>query len=206
MVTATAILLLCAVPNVDGADQQAGLSTAQLDSYGAAVQKARRCCGPLAVWYCLHRLGRQVDVEDVMHRIPVEEKGASLDSLGAALDDYGVAHQFLRATERNVARLPSPCILVLGGSHCIVSDGMTADGTGLRVFDPARRWLKVLPIGDLQRSWDGTCIVFAPPKPSRAVTAARFGLGAVTGWLFLMFGVRLVPRGIAAWQRDWKPA
>lgn len=160
-------------PSVDS------ISSDDLDHYAAKVVKARKDCGPVAVWYCLRRLGQAVPPEDVMRRADLREDGTSLRSLLQLASSFGHEAQALEVDCDSLESLPVPTILVIGRRHCVVYEGLEPDGGRVRLFEPSVCKLKTVERSHLCRSWTGEVIVFDSPPMSVPGFVSWVGLVAL---------------------------
>jgi hypothetical protein len=114
-------------------------TTADIDSMSQQVCAAQKMCGPVAVYYCLQRLGYEIELSRVIDSAMLEEQGMSLTAL---LDLIHACEPSLKPRGTSVnpnyfGCLPIPSILILDG-HCVVYDGYRPTDHMTVVFDPAR--------------------------------------------------------------------
>jgi peptidase C39-like protein len=137
--------------------------------FDAADQLARlrKSCGPLAAYYCARRLGKDVPYEDFAREVTVEEDGVSLDDVHRLLSAAGARSEVIRVDSGALSSLPTPAIIVLKPSHCVVLDGWDSESGRLRVFEPATRKTFLVPPDAIARQWTGDAIVFGERRVPR---------------------------------------
>jgi hypothetical protein len=128
VVTATLVVLWCLA-----GDPANSISTEELNAYAAQVVRARNACGPTAVWYCLRRLGHDVTLADVWRQADIGADGTSLQNLLDLLHAHGAPARALVGDPQRLDTLPPLSILVIGGTHCVVFEGLAGvSGTELQ--------------------------------------------------------------------------
>lgn len=74
--------------------------------------------------------------------------------------------------------LPAPAILVIKPAHCVVFEGLTEDGRGVRYFEPSNGQMKTVAREAMSREWTGEAIVYQSPELSWRAFLAWVGFGA----------------------------
>lgn len=181
--TITVLALLCC-PNVS--PPAASVSTEAIDAYADRVSKARKACGPTAVWYCLRRLGHETRLADLWEQAQVGPDGVSLQKLLDLLRSRGVSARALVGDRHRLEDVPVPAIVVVDQTHCVVYEGVEPGGQQVRFFEPASNQMRLVSRETFQRHWSGQVIVFEPPTLSpRAFTAvALLGMVGAVGLAF----------------------
>jgi len=161
------------------------VTTAEIDTISERIRAVRKVCGPVAVYYCLQRLGYEIPLSQVVDRALVNEQGMTVS---AVLDLIRTCEPSLhpRAISLNpdaFRSLPVPSILILDG-HCVVYDGFRTDDRMVVVFDPARRRTVHVTESELKRAWTGGAIVFGDLDISPRAFWAAVVLAAVVVMLF----------------------
>lgn len=162
------LLSLCLAGGPDSA-----ISSENLDVYKVSVQRARKSCGPVALWYCLKSLGHDVAVQDVVDRTDVGEEGTSLSNLLEVSASFGLPGRAVHGDRAHLTALPTPAILIVDSTHCVVLEGTDAVGLLAHIFEPTLAHRKSVPLKELQQGWSGTAILFSDPPLS------SWGFGAV---------------------------
>lgn len=162
-------LLLCMVPT-----SVEGISSAELDRYIAQVEVVRKSCGPRAIWFCLRKLGKNVDWESVRDKTDgiFKADGFSLKDLLDLLRQFDAEGMAISGKPENLTLLPSPAIIVVSAKHCLVLDTVLP-GDKVRVFEPTQARFYETSAQAIARNWTGQGIIFRAPGQS---WAAFFGL------------------------------
>ncbi len=171
--------------------QTDSVSTDELDGYIEQVVKARKACGPTAVWYCLCRLGQKPKLAEVWSQANIEENGTSIQNLLELFNSCNVPAHALVGDPRRLDDLPVPGILIVDDTHCIVFDGLEPDGQKVRYFEPALGEMRSVSRELIESHWSGEAIVFQRPMLSRRgfgatiflATLAFLSFAAATRWL-----------------------
>jgi hypothetical protein len=179
--------LLLAVASL-GREAAGEISSADLESHVAAARKARSNCGPVCVWFCLRRLGHEVDVTTVLQRAEMGEHGIRLDRLVTLAQDFGLPAKAVVFDPKRLDAVPRPAILVIGQSHCVVLGAVDAFQGQARVFEPSSGRVANESTARLTARWGGEAIVFAEPPMAWHAFAAL----AALAWGSTIVGVVLV--------------
>jgi ABC-type bacteriocin/lantibiotic exporter with double-glycine peptidase domain len=151
--------LLLAISLVAG---QGSVSSEDLDVYEASWRKSRKACGPIALSYCLRRLGRIVSAAELAEEAQLDPDGVSASKLLEASAKHGLPARALKGDPKHYQALPVPSILILDSRHCVVYDGEDADGQ-IRIFEPGDGQRKIAIRDRLSQRWTGEVIVFERP-------------------------------------------
>jgi ABC-type bacteriocin/lantibiotic exporter with double-glycine peptidase domain len=150
-----------------GAPGDEHFSEKDLDRYEAQVLKARQNCGPVSLWYCLRRFGKDVPVEQVLHQANLGDQGILLQDLLRLAESFGVPGEALRADKARLEDLSIPSIvLARNGVHCVVYDGRDPTGQQVLFFEPNEARVKSMPVEEFRKHWSGEVILFQPPQMS----------------------------------------
>ena len=142
------------------------LSTDRLDEYVAQIQKARKSCGPTAVWYCLRRFGCDERRDELCRQADTNSAGTSLQSLLDLCRARGVNARVIQGVPANLESLPAPSILIVDERHCVVFEGLTADGQSVMIFEPTEGRRLTVSRANAEQHWTGQAIVFDRTAPS----------------------------------------
>lgn len=171
------------------------VSADELDTQAARARQARKTCGPVAACYCLRKLGRDVKLKDVLARAKLGDEGTSIPDLLDLLASFGMQGEVLTGEKSDLEALPSPSILLIGRSHCIVFEGLEDGGRTVRYFEPSNGSMRVVPREAMSREWTGEVIVFDKPP---------LGWRGFLGWTTLSASsVVLLFLGVLFWA-DWR--
>jgi ABC-type bacteriocin/lantibiotic exporter with double-glycine peptidase domain len=156
------ILILSMLPG----DRGGGLSSDDLDEHIAADKRARKTCGPVSVWYCIRRFGREVPPEQIVDSAGIEAGGVTLQQLLDLCLENELPAKGISGSKRDLAELPVPAILVIGSRHAVVYEGIDAETGHIRFFEPTYGLMKTAPMAEALELWTGEAIVFEDPRPS----------------------------------------
>jgi ABC-type bacteriocin/lantibiotic exporter with double-glycine peptidase domain len=170
------------------ADKAAPFTIDDIDDRVSEIIKAKRRCGPVAVWYCLKRHGYTVSGDEVVSRSPTNEQGTSLQELLDLCRSYGLTAEGIRGDPRNFAALPVPSILVIGSFHCVVYEGVDWGKRQVLFFEPTAGKHKTASLEELQHFWTGEALVFRHPQTSSTSVVA---LAALIASSILLAGITI---------------
>ncbi len=142
------------------------VSSDELDAQADRARQALRTCGPVAAWYCLRKSGRDVKLKDVLACAKLGEEGTSIPDLLDQLASFGMPGEILSYEKTDLEALPSPSILLIGRSHCVVFEELEDDGRSVRYYEPTNGSMRVVPREMMSREWTGEVIVFGKPPLS----------------------------------------
>jgi ATP-binding cassette subfamily B protein len=114
-------------------------------------------CGAAAVAMVCRHWGRAVSLARVRQLCFTSTDGTSLRALCAAATELGLAARAVKASARNLPRMPVPAIVHWEGNHWVVLYDVTE--THVRIADPALG-LRRLPRRDFEERWSGYVALF----------------------------------------------
>lgn len=159
------LLVLCSC--CFGGPEGGHLSEKDLDRYEAQILNAKQSCGPVSLWYCLRRFGKDVPAEEVLRQANLNDQGISLQDLLRLAESFGLPGTVLQAKKARLEDLPMPSIvLARNGVHCVVYDGVDPTGQQVLFFEPSEARVKSMPVEEFRKHWNGEVIVFQPPQLS----------------------------------------
>lgn len=156
-------------------------------------------CGANSLYVFLRLLGKDVDQDDVITRIPCPEGGASLEVLRQSSGMWGAKTEVVKTTPSNLRRLPAPAILHLEnpgapGGH-FVTLAFTSGEEEFATIDGTTGEYLVYQSGSLMRSFSGYALVLTRSWWSQSILAAL-------KWSTLaLYGVAAVFSLVALWRR-----
>jgi ABC-type bacteriocin/lantibiotic exporter with double-glycine peptidase domain len=145
---------------------EAGITQDNLEAYLVELQQVRNQCGPRAAWYCLRRLGIQVELKDVLEQTHLTEQGVTLEELVRLLSCYDVPAWIKKGDPAKVSLLPVPAILVIDSVHCVVFNGYDSSSSTVDLFDPAIGKTLTIPAEHLTEHWSGEVLLVTAPRLS----------------------------------------
>jgi len=187
-------LSLLSTPATDTAPAAAA-SADDLDAQAARARRAIKTCGPVAVCYCLRKSGRDVKLQDVLSRAKLGDEGTSVPDLLELLSSYGMPGEMLSGDKTDLEALPSPAILLIGRSHCVVFEGLENEGQSVRYFEPSDGSMRTVPRAVMSRDWTGEVIVFGKP-PLSWLGFLGWTTLSVSSVLLLFLGARYLPANL----------
>ena len=161
-------------------EEDAAITSRNIDTLLAELERNRTLCGPLSLWVCLRCLGHHTRAEAVVGQAHVSKDGMPLDQLLLLAQRYEQGACAIILEQKSVESLPTPSILVLGGNHCVAYLGMDPETGRARVVDPSRRLTGLESLELLQEHWSGETIVFSSPPMSVLGTVVLNGLAGLT--------------------------
>ena len=181
------------------------VSADELDAQAARARRAIKTCGPVAVCYCLRKSGRDVKLKDVLSHAKLGEEGTSVADLLVLLSSFEMPGEVLSGDKTDLEALPSPAILLIGRSHCVVFEGFEDGGRNVRYFEPSDGSIRIVPREVMSRDWTGEVIVFGKPPLSWSGFLGWTILSA-SSVLLLFFGARYLPANLAVRTRGQNSA
>jgi prepilin-type processing-associated H-X9-DG protein len=178
MITVSALLLA-------GSIGTGPVSTDDLDRYAAAVKATRKSCGPIAIYHCMRRLGYPVDLADVVTKSGLGPDGANVQRLLEVMRSQGVPARAAVGDPTDYKSLPVPSILIIDSRHCVVFEGLDADGN-VQYFEPSDGQCKLAARDRLTPHWTGEVITFERP----AMTWGAFLAWTAFAAMAVLLGVK----------------
>lgn len=111
-------------------------------------------------------MGRDVKLKEVLARAKLGDEGTNIPNLLDLLASFGMPGEILSGERSDLEALPSPSILLIGSSHCVVFEGLEDGGRTVRFFEPSNGSMRVVPREAMSRDWTGKVIVFGKPPLS----------------------------------------
>jgi HlyB family type I secretion system ABC transporter len=163
-------------------------------------------CGAAALAMVCRHWGRAVSLGRIRQLCFTSSDGTSLRALCRAAEELGLAARAVKASARNLSRMPLPAIVHWEGNHWVVLYDVTEEA--VRIADPALG-LRRLPRREFEERWSGYTALFdytaafqqAPEdtasaawmwpfvRPFTSVLARAVGLAAVASVLQLLLPV-----------------
>ena len=120
-------------------------------------------CGPMALQHLLLRLGKDVDLDDILSLVPVEEDGTSLYNLRMAASEWGVQLVPVEASLTHLMESTGPSILHLRHNHFVMAEQLT--GSEVKVYDLPYA-PKVVPFTVLEDLFSGRALMLQDGVPA----------------------------------------
>jgi HlyB family type I secretion system ABC transporter len=138
-------------------------------------------CGAASVAMICRHFGRREPLSSIRRLVHVSSDGTSLRAICSAAGRLGLAAQAVKASHRNLDRMPLPAIVHWEGNHWMVLFDVQADY--VRVADPG---MGVRKIGRLEfdEKWSGYAALF---DRTEAFQPSREEKGASLSWLAQFF-------------------
>jgi prepilin-type N-terminal cleavage/methylation domain-containing protein/prepilin-type processing-associated H-X9-DG protein len=112
-------------------------------------------------------MGRTTDAQALIASAEVSESGMPFRRLLELLADNHCPGRAIYTDKNRLTLLPVPSILLVdGGSHCIVYEGLDQNRKA-RIFETTSRENRTVDLDTFRRAWTGEAIVFEEPQPSR---------------------------------------
>jgi len=150
-------------------------------------QKGEKC-GPNALFLLLRFCGIKAIYEDVLSKVPLTKKGASLDSLVIAARSYGLQCDARKLSPDDLKRIDFPVIIHVAAwaspstpeqkDHYLVLTGRLTDGK-YRSVDPTSGTAPILSDDFMARNFTGYSIVVKPRMRFSATLVLALVLGIV---------------------------
>ncbi len=172
-------------------------TTAAIDELTDRARQSRQTCGPVAVYYCLNRLGYNVSLKSVLAHANVGDDGVSLSSILDSIHrlEPSLKPRAISVASSSFSSLPVPSILILEG-HCMVYDGYDPSNNKVSIFEPTdRRSINVKPV-ELTHVWKGNVIVFEDLSIPRPLYYAAMAMSAILVVLIPWSGFLLFRRRV----------
>lgn len=137
-------------------------------------------CGAAALTMVCHWFGRRVPLNRVRELAHTATDGTSLRGLCAAAEGLGLGARAVKASMRNLDRMPLPAVVHWEGNHWVVL--IDVSPRKVRVADPAvgLRWL---PRPEFEHKWSGYVALFEFTEAFRHAPEGKPGLAWILPFL-----------------------
>lgn len=142
------------------------------------AQAHRKLCGPICLWYCLRQHGIDLPLSDVTQKAALTPYGMPFNDLVALSKRLGLAAHAVQFEPSEIASLPTPSIVVVNDSHCIVYLGQDRDVGTHMIFEPVTGVVGPEDDAVLRRAASGVAISFEAAAPRPATVCALIFLAA----------------------------
>jgi ATP-binding cassette subfamily B protein len=137
-------------------------------------------CGVACLAMICRYHGKKVSFSRLRDLAHTSVDGTSLRSLSRAATELGLASRAVKASKKNLDRLPCPALAHWDGNHWVCLLDVTRD-TG-RVADPARGDYK-MPRAEFEEKWSGYAALFDPTPSFEDTAEDALSVSWVLGFL-----------------------